>query len=262
MDDLHKVVADMNDCFVRKVKRADLGPHVIMCGLFRKGVNLFHSIEILLRHGYAYEAAILCRTLLETLTHFRYIVKVDNEVDQRAREYLAFVLTRGAGIIKKVEENPKLHDFLPENAREAIKKHAVNVPETFGVSQDKLKRLFGPENFEKEMDAADLSIHYDVSYKHLSEYVHAQDVFSHVTIKEKEIICPPRAPDYIFELILNVAIGSFINLMANVDQFLKCGYAELIDKYDKLWGKLAKLNQKATSGRDSATLPGLIGFGE
>lgn len=251
LDDLHDLAGEITQCFVRTVKQTDLGPYLVIRGLFRKGINLIHSIEILVLHGYAYEAAILCRTLLETLTHVRYLLKEDAQIHDRAGEYIAYVLTRGAGIIKKVEENPKLDDFLSQEVREDIKQHAERARKQFDVPPEKLRKPFGLQTFEDEMDAAGLSIHYDVTYKYLSEYVHAQDVFSHVVVKEKEkeIESPLRAPDHIFELVLNTAVGAFIVLMEEVDQFLKCGRGELIKKCNDSWAKVARTKGLGTEKR-------------
>ena len=146
-----------------------------------------------------------------------------------------------ADIIRKVEENPLLHDSLPGEARATIKARAEEVKAGFTERPEIFKKLFGLDTLEKEMDSVGLSIHYDLSYKHLSQYSHAQDVFSHIILnqKERQIVSPSCAPDQIFTLVLHTATGVFLTLMTDVDLFLKCGYGDLLRTYLDLWARLS-----------------------
>lgn len=154
---------------------------VVVLGLYAKAIKTARSIRLVTSAGFLEDGFVLCRTMLETYVAICYIVQRKGK--RRAEEYIASL---PCGILKVAEEWERTKGLKREGkrlrklAQEALANDFTHIP---ADRQKALKAGYAGQQLKTTFKNLGMIKDYQVVYRDLSSYQHANDLQGHVNVE-------------------------------------------------------------------------------
>lgn len=215
--------------FVITEKRSERSGIVVM-GLYMKALKTVRAIRLASSRDLQEDAAVLCRTLLETTVAIMYVLQ--RKTPRRANEYIAAMLMRKKRTMEDWEKTPGLK----REGKRIHKKVEAQLAHYRKILRNRrLKQLrqgYSGRNIKRTFAAVGLSRLYLTAYAWLSAYQHAADLPDHVELAADGAIQLKMGSSDAGQtrFILDLTRSFICGIMTRMSQEMDLGYQADIEK--------------------------------
>lgn len=196
----------------------------VVLGLYAKSIKTARAVRLAASAGLLEDGLVLCRTLLETHVAISYLVQRKGK--RRAQEFVASQIAKIAKVADEWEKTPGLKlqgRRLKKAAQETLARDFTH------IRPDRLKELrkgYAGMSIEAVFKLVGMNKDYQVVYRDLSSYPHAQDLQGHLDLTAAPgvglLFGRVDAPDV--RKVLDTARRILISTMYRVAQALDLGH--------------------------------------